>query len=156
MHRYSSVVRATRETFRLPARASAATSGGCGPRRGTPRAAGAKIDPVCERVLFAHGVTSSAHGLHDVIGNAVAPDVAESSGKPPGDRAVPALEKAVQHFRSIADRRKRRARVSRIVLEESGRAGNQRCGEREQPQPILSSMSFSSGTAARTSNSEVP
>jgi Fic family protein len=27
----------------------------------------------------------------DVIGNSVAPDVAESSGKPPGDRAVPDL-----------------------------------------------------------------
>ena len=88
-----------------------------------------KIDPACERVLFAHVVTGSAHGAHDVIGDAVATDVAESACKAPGNRAVSTRQKAVQHLRSIADRRKCRARVSRVVLKERGRAGNQRCGQ---------------------------
>ena len=88
-----------------------------------------QIDPAFERVLFAHAVPGSAHGVHDIIGNTVAPDVTESACEPPGDLAVPALEKAVQHLRSIPDRRKRCARVGGIALEERGRAGNQRCGQ---------------------------
>src|SRR5919106_3778620 len=53
-----------------------------------------KIDPAFERVLFAHVVTGSPHGVHDVMGNTVAADVAETACKPSGDLAVPAFEKA--------------------------------------------------------------
>ena len=107
-----------------------------------PRGAGAQ-DRSCFRMdLFAHVVTGSAHRAYNVIGDAVAADVAESTGEPSGNPAASALEKELKHFRSITDRRNGCASVGCIVRKERRRAGDQRCGQREQTEPVRPSPRY--------------
>ena len=94
-------------------------------------------DLVCERIVFPHGVAGGAHGAADIVGDAVAPDVAKRSGEPTGDCAVAALEEPPQHLRSVPNCRKGRARIGGIVLEEAGRTGDQRGRQREEPEPVF-------------------
>src|SRR5437868_3356063 len=47
-----------------------------------------------ERVLFPHAVAGGPHSADDVVGDALAPDVAKRSGEPSGDRAMAAIQEA--------------------------------------------------------------
>src|SRR5665213_669274 len=77
---------------------------------------------VREGVVFPNSVTGGGHRLHNVVRDAIAPDVAEGSGQTPRNDGVPSRQQSGQEAGGIADHQQDSSNVRRVVDKEIGRA----------------------------------
>jgi hypothetical protein len=67
-------------------------------------------------------MTGSSHRLHNVIRDAIAPDVAKGSGQTPRNDGVSSRQQSGQEPGGITDHQQDSPNVRRVVGKESGRA----------------------------------
>src|SRR5665213_124477 len=81
-----------------------------------------EVRPIGEWIIFPNSISGSSHRLHNVVRDAIAPDVAKGSGQTPRNDGVSSRQQSGQEPRGIADHQQDSSNVGRIVGEEVGRA----------------------------------